>query len=157
VEAAVIKMIRSADYKDTKIIINLLTKFLEETSYRQAHNGRDNFENLAKLVWTVQQHGYIWLAFRDQQAVGCLLAVKQPNMWAPNCRELRELVWYILPEYRNSILGGRLFKKYCEKGEELLENGTIQGYFTTRMTTTDDINLSRRGFKLVEQTYLKEQ
>lgn len=150
-------MIRSADYRDTRIIIELLRNFLNETSYDQAIQGRDNFENLAKLIWTVQQHGYIWLAFRDQKAVGCLLAIKQPNMWAPNCWELRELVWYMLPEYRSGILGGRLFKKYCEKGEELLENGIIQGYFTTKMTTTDNINLGRRGFKLVEQTYLKEQ
>ncbi len=149
-------MIRLASHKDTMIIIGLLRSFLGETSYKQAQRATENLEHLCKLVWTVQQHGYIWLAYINERPVGLLMAIKEPNMWVPEAKELREIVWYVLPEYRKSSIGGKLFLTYCELGNDLLHSKLIDGYFTTRMPTTDSIDLERRGFRLTEQTYLKE-
>ena len=149
-------MIRLADYKDTQIIIELLKQFLMETSYEQGQRAAENTEHLAKLTWTVQQYGYTWLAFQDEQPAGLLMALKEPNMWYPQAHELRELVWYVVPESRSTTIGGRLFLKYCEKAESLLKSGGISGYFTTRMTTTDPIDYESRGFRKTEETYLKE-
>jgi len=149
-------MIRLADYKDTKIIVELLKEFLQETSYKQATGAVNDQENLCKISWLVQQHGYIWLAYDKEQPAGLLMAVKEPNMWVPKAKELKELVWFVLPTHRNTSLGGKLFLHYCKKAEELLTAGEIQGYFTTQMTTTKTIDLERRGFKLMERTYLKE-
>lgn len=157
VEAVDTKMIRSADNKDTRIIVELLREFLTETSYSQSHEAVNDLEHLCKITWTVQQHGYIWLAFIDDKPVGLLMALKQPNMWLPRARELRELVWFVKEEHRSSSIGGRLFLEFQRKGDQLLNQGLIDGYFTTRMTTTDTIDFSRRGFRLVEQTYMKER
>jgi len=38
----------------------------------------------------------------------------------------------------------------------LLDNNEIQGYFTTRMTSTVDYDLERRGFRLTEKLYIKD-
>jgi hypothetical protein len=84
------------------------------------------------------------------------MSVKEPNMWLPSAKELREVVWYVKPEHRKSTVGGKLFLQYCKKGDELLARGDIQGYFTTQMTTTRTIDLESRGFKLTERTFLKE-
>jgi hypothetical protein len=149
-------MIRLADHKDTLIVVDLLRRFLTETSYSQAQQAVKDTEHLYKITWLVQQHGYIWLAFKDEELVGLLMAVKEPNMWLPSARELRELVWYVVPEHRQSTVGGKLFLQYCRKGDELLSKGDIQGYFTTQMTTTRSIDLERRGFKQTETTFLKE-
>lgn len=149
-------MIRLADYKDTKIIVTLLRKFLSETSYSQAESAANDQEHLCKLIWTIQQHGWIWLAFFKEEPVGLLMATKEPNLWYPKAHEMRELVWFVTAEHRNSSLGGKLFLEYCKKAEELMKNGNIQGYFTTRMPTTESVNLERRGFKLKEMTYLKD-
>jgi hypothetical protein len=149
-------MIRLADYQDTKIAVELLQQFLQETSYRQAQQASENVEHLAKIVWAAQQYGYIWLGFIDEQPAGILIAMKEPNMWFPQARELRELVWYVHPNHRNTTLAGRLFHHYQRKGDELLAQGSIQGYFTTRMITTTGIDLERRGFRLTESTYIKE-
>ena len=149
-------MIRLANHSDTLAIVDLLKRFLSDTSYNQAQQASQDTEHLCKIVWLVQQHGYIWLAFKDEEPVGLLMAVKEPNMWLPSARELRELVWYVTPEHRNSTIGGKLFLQYCRKGDELLAEGEIQGYFTTQMTTTRSIDLERRGFKQTETTFLKE-
>ncbi len=149
-------MIRLADHTDTLTVVDLLKRFLTETSYSQAEQAIQDTEHLCKIVWLVQQHGYIWLAMVNEEPVGLLMAVCEPNMWLPQARELKELVWYVVPEQRETTIGGKLFLQYCKKGDELLAKGKIQGYFTTQMTTTKNIDLERRGFKLTERTFLKE-
>jgi hypothetical protein len=149
-------MIRLATHEDTYLVVDLLKKFLTETSYAQGIEASKDLEHLCKIVWTMKQHGYIWLAFKDERPVGLLMSVVESNMWIPKIRELREICWYVIPEVRKTSIGGKLFLNYCKKGEELLELGLIQGYFTTQMTTTDNLNLESRGFRLTESTYLKE-
>ena len=149
-------MIRLATNKDTLMAVELLREFLSETSYSQAEAAGKNTEHLCKLVWTFQQYGYIWLAYHNEEPVGILMSVKEPNMWLPSAKELREVVWYVKPEHRTRSIGGKLFLQYCKKGEELLQSGDIQGYFTTRMTTTDTIDYESRGFRQTEVTYIKE-
>lgn len=149
-------MIRIATHKDSKIIVDLLKEFLQNTAYAQAKIAIEDTENLCKLTWMILQHGYIWLAFINDEPVGLFAAIKQPTMWTSRVRELRELVWYVKPEHRKNTIGGKLFLKYCKKGELLIKQGEIDFYFTTRMSTTDPYNLERRGFRLVEQTFIKE-
>lgn len=149
-------MIRQAQPDDTMTVVALLRQFLTETSYQQGKEAAKDLEHLCKLTWLTFQHGYIWLAYNEDNAVGMLMAIKEPNMWFPQAKELKEIVWYIRPEYRKTSLGGKLFLNYCRKGEDLLKNGLIQGYFTTKMTTTDTIDYESRGFRLTEQTYIKE-
>ena len=149
-------MIRLATTNDTLTIVNLLKSFLQETSYSQAVEASQDFEHLCKVTWITLQHGYIWLAYVDELPVGLLMAVKEPNLWLPKAKELKELVWYIRPEYRKNSIGGKLFLKFCKTGEELLKSGEIQGYFTTKMTTTDTIDYESRGFRQTEVTYIKE-
>ena len=115
-----------------------------------------NKEHIKKLVFSIIHHGYIWLYFNGEICVGLLVAVKEQNVWMPDKTSLRELVWYVREEYRGSLGAGRLFIKFCEQGEMLLDNNEIQGYFTTRMTSTVDYDLERRGFRLTEKLYIKD-
>jgi len=74
----------------------------------------------------------------------------------PDITILRELVWFVQEEYRGTVGAGRLFIKFCDQAEILLNNNDIQGYFTTRMTTTQDYDLTKRGFREVERLFLKD-
>lgn len=150
-------MIRFATYQDTLILINLLKQFLNETSYELAPQASLNTENLCKIIWLCLQSGCVIISEKNKEITGCILAVKQNNMWLPKYRELRELVYYVKPQYRLSITAGKLFRKFEQHAEQLLEQGDIQAYFTTRMTSTRDYDLERRGYRLTEKTYMKEQ
>jgi hypothetical protein len=142
--------------QDIQKVINLLGDFLSDTAYKQGAQAAQNREHLGKIAYTVKNSGYIWLAEKDEPE-GLLMATVEPNMWFPQVRQLRELVWYVKPQSRCSVVSGRLFAEFCRKGDELLTQGLIEGYFTTRMGTTSDYNLERRGFRLTESTYLKER
>lgn len=142
---------------DARHIIDLMQQFLNETSYDQALEASRDIEHLGKLAFTFINNGYVWLAFNDEQPVGILIAIKEPNLWSPKHIQLREMIWYVVPSHRKTSIGGRLFAKYCETADLLLEKDLITGYFTSIMSTTDSVGLERRGFKLKESSYLKEK
>lgn len=148
-------MIRLATRADLNLVTDLIIEFLTDTSYTK-HTEVIDREHIKKLVFSVIHHGYIWLYFNDKIAVGLLVAVKEQNIWMPNKTSLRELVWYVREEYRGTIGAGRLFIEFCQQADELLNNDEIQGYFTTRMSSTQDYDLESRGFRLTEKLYLKD-
>lgn len=149
-----IKKITSTE--DIQQAIDLLKQFVQETVYQDLYPQQGNDMHLGRLVHTVMTNHYAWLEQREGKTVGILLAVKENNMWAPGQKQLRELVWYVLPEYRHTTAAARLFAEYCQLGQALLASGEIQGYFASTMPTTGAINLQRRGFQPVQKTYLKE-
>lgn len=149
-------MIRLATRADLTAIAGLLEEFLLETDYAEHCEEIDN-EHLRKLVFAVLHQGYIWVLCHNDIIVGCLIAVKEQNVWMPNKVSLRELVWYVQEPYRKTIGAGRLFIKFCEQGDVMMKRGDIQGYFTTRMTSTTDYDLESRGFRLTEKLYLKDR
>jgi hypothetical protein len=148
-------MIRLATRTDLNVITDLIVEFLQSTSYNK-HTEVIDQNHIKRMVFSILQYGYIWLYFNEEVAVGLLIAVKEQNTWMPNKTSLRELVWYVREEYRGTLGAGRLFIKFCEQGDALLAKDQIQGYFTTRMTSTTDYDLERRGFRLTEKLYLKD-
>lgn len=149
-------MIRLATRSDLTAIADLLEEFLMETSYAE-HCEEIDQDHLRKLVLAVMHQGYIWVMLHNDVIVGCLIAVREQNIWMPNKISLREMVWYVREEYRRTLGAGRLFIKFCELGDALMQRGDIQGYFTTRMTSTEDYDLESRGFRLTEKLYLKDK
>lgn len=149
-------MIRMATRSDIPAIAELIEEFLKETSYSQHCNDVD-MDYIRRLVYAIVKTNYIWLYCHDEIVVGCLIAVKEQNVWMPSKVSLREMLWYVKEQYRKSLGAGRLFIKFCEKGDELMESGEIDGYFTTRMTSTTDYDLESRGFRLTERLYLKDK
>lgn len=148
-------MIRLATRSDLKAVTELLLEFLKSSSYSDHADAVDP-EHIQRLAFTALHQGYIWLYFVDQLPVGLLVAVKEANTWVPTKFSLRELVWYVKPEHRSGVGAGRLFVKFCQTGDDLLNTGRIQGYFTTRMATTTDYDLESRGFRLTEKLYIKD-
>ena len=148
-------MIRLATRSDLNTVTLLLVEFLASTSY-DTHTDSVDREHIKRLAYTILYSGYTWLYYDKDTAVGLLIAVKESNMWMPSKTSLRELVWYVRESHRGTTGAGRLFVEFCQQGQSLLNRGEIQGYFTTRMTTTTDYDLERRGFRLTEKLYIKD-
>ena len=148
-------MIRLATRTDLPLVTDLILEFLTDTAYNK-HTDNIDHNHIKQLAYAILHQGYIWLYFNGEVAVGILVAVKEQNIWMPKKLSLREMIWYVRPEYRRTLGAGRLFIEFCKQGDLLIEQGKIQGYFTTRMTSTTDYDLESRGFRLTEKLYLKD-
>jgi len=150
-------MIRLATRADLNTVTDLIIEFLQATSYDNHLASGVDREHIQKLAYAVLKMGRVWLAFQDHVAIGILVAVKEQNIWMPDKVSLREMVFYVREEFRRGMAAGRLFKAFCTEAENQLNNGEIDGYFTTRMGSTDGYDLESRGFRLVENLYLKDR
>lgn len=150
-------MIRLATRADLNLITDLVIEFLQATSYDNHLASGVDRTHIQKLVYAVLKMGRVWLAEYEHVAIGMLVAVKEQNIWMPDKVSLRELIFYVRPEHRRSMAAGRLFKAFCTEAENLLNNGEIDGYFTTRMASTDNYDLEKRGFREVERLFLRDR
>lgn len=150
-------MIRLATRADLNTVTDLVIEFLQATSYDNHLASGVDRQHIQKLVYAVLKLGRVWLAQHGEVVIGLLIAVKEQNIWMPDKVSLRELVFYVREEHRRGMAAGRLFKAFCAEAETLLNNGEIDGYFTTRMGSTDGYDLESRGFRLVENLYLKDR
>jgi hypothetical protein len=153
-------MIRLATRSDIAQITQVLMEFMRESTYSE-YVEEANPQYLNRLVFNVIYVGYIWLwLVKDESGqekiAGLLAAVREPNVWQPKSIQLRELAWYVRPEYRGLPTGGRLFVEYCRKGDELMQAGQIRTYAIMKMANTPAVDLERRGFRLTEHVFLKE-
>ena len=73
------------------------------------------------------------LVFKDGRPVGCLGGVVLPNIYNPNLTVMTELIWYVLPEYRNTRAGSMLLKAYIKLIEEKADEGTLSTLVTSEV------------------------
>lgn len=87
------------------------------------------------------------------KSVGFICGVLTPHMLNPDIVVLTELFWWVMPEYRGSHAGSRLFIEFEQYGKKhadwvimtLEENSPVRPE-----------SLEKRGFRLKERNYLLE-
>jgi hypothetical protein len=92
----------------------------------------------------------------DNELNGMLIAIITQNIWCPKVYELKELAWWVKPEHRSGLLGGKLWLEFNRKSKELLDNGRINIVYSTVMVSSPTIDYEKRGFKKLETTYFRE-
>lgn len=151
-------MIRLATRFDIDAIADMFVDFAKTSAY--AHLVPDtiddsDIEHIKHVIFACTHAGFVLVAEVNGEIVGFLIAIRQPNMWHPKSVTLQENVWYVKPEHRKTSIGGKLWLEYCRRAEKMMAAGEINRYTTTRMTTTADIDLEKRGFKQTEKLYIK--
>lgn len=148
-------MITVADRSDLATITDLVMEFLADTAYSKYAVQVDP-ERVKKLCWGCLQLGKVWISWHNDKPTGLLMAIRESNVWIPEKISLKELVWYVKPEYRTTTAAGRLFSAYCTEAEKQLNTGSIEAYFIGVMSSTNSIDFERRGFRQAERLYMKD-
>lgn len=121
---------------------------MEELKRPELHNR----EHMFMLVSKGMNEGTAWVAKKDGECIGALGSLLFPNVLNPEIYTLVELVWYVLPEYRNTRAGVLLLNTLDEKGREVANETTLS------LLPTSVINLKtleKRGYMLEEYGFRK--
>jgi hypothetical protein len=94
--------------------------------------------------------------FIDNHMKGAIIAVKQKNVWSPNVTELHELLWWVESEHRGGSVGGRLWKAFDSKAQEMLEAGVVNIVITSISASGPWIDFTKRDYKAVGASFVKE-
>lgn len=146
-------MIRLANRYDIPEILNLLRNFRAATPVPLMAECDDE-RYITTLMTAGIVGGLCYVAERDGHLVGMIMGVIDHSMWDPHIYILKEMVYWVEPEHRNTTVGYRLLKQYVTTAREMVDSNRIQLFTMTKMTNSPDLNLERFGFSKVEETYV---
>jgi GNAT superfamily N-acetyltransferase len=149
------KLVRTLERADFDPVLDLMLEFSKESGV-DSYDRTDYDRTAAKMILLRCQTGGIsFVAQVDNRIVGMLLSICESDLWMPKIKRIRELAWYITPEYRNTRLGPFLYLEYVRQAERQRELKRITSYTMTKLRNSPDFDYERKGFRHIESTYVR--
>ena len=145
--------IRLANKFDLPYIIKMLRNFRNETPIELMKHC-DNEDYINKLYHHIILGGGVAIIAEVEQPIGMIIGIKDHNIWDPELKVLRELVYWVEPEHRNTTAGYRLIKEYNKQAQLLIDEGKIKLFTMTKMVNSPDLDFSRFGYKKTEEVWV---
>lgn len=148
-------MIRHATKYDIDNLVDLVWEYAQEfpSELAQSCSWFDDGYIKQLLMTMIAGKGFILV---DDDYRGFIAAIVSPNLWGPKLLELTELAWWVKPEYRNGTLGGKLWLAFDKEATAMKDSGRIQVIKTSLTVGSPSIDYAKRGYKMLEMTYIKE-
>lgn len=150
-------MIRHADLKDFGRVIELMTNFANAAPIDALHQPDYSVRRLEHLLARFKSNGCVIVA-EDKEGViqGVLIGVVFEDLWLPYVKTLKEVAWWVEPEYRNTSMGYRLLMEYVKFGNDLINRLVVSNFTLTNMSISPDFDLEKRGWRPIETNYVYE-
>lgn len=148
---------RFATFQDIPAVCELMKQFSSEArvGFRSWSTEQDT-PRIFKLVTRWQQHHYVRVAVQDTEIVGTLIAEQGADFWDPERKLLQERAWFVNQSHRGSRAGAVLWRAWDQDCEQYLEQGKVQAVLLSTQGPDTNFDPGRRGWKLIEQTWMKE-
>lgn len=143
--------IRRADLGDKYEIVDMLREFDLFANGREFYFG-DHAEGWVEA--SISSPNYVWfVAEENHKVVGIIAGFIGPHFMNPSKTCLSEMLWWVLPERRNSSAGSRLFHAFMKYGEEHADMVVMT---LEHNSPVKDSYFERQGFKCKEKSFVKE-
>ena len=148
---------RFATLQDIPAVSELLKQFSLEArvGFRPWSTEQDT-PRIFKLVTRWQQDHYVRVAVQDTEIVGTLIAELGIDFWDPDRKLLQERAWFVSKSHRGSRAGAVLWRAWDQDCDEYLRKGRVQAVLLSTQGPDTNFDPGRRGWKLIEQTWMKE-
>jgi hypothetical protein len=145
--------IRQANKFDLPVVVEMLRNFRNNTPIEMMREC-NNEEYISKLFHHIILGGGVALIAEDKNTAGMIIGVKDQNVWDPNLKVLRELVYWVEPQYRGSTAGYKLLLQYNKLAQELIDENKISMYTMTKMVNSPDLDFTKFGYKKAEEVWV---
>jgi N-acetylglutamate synthase-like GNAT family acetyltransferase len=145
--------IRQANKFDLPNVLDMLRNFRSNTPIEMMREC-NNEEYISKLFHHIILGGGVALIAEDKNTAGMIIGVKDQNIWDPNLKVLRELVYWVEPQYRGSSAGYKLLLQYNKLAQELVNENKINMYTMTKMVNSPDLDFTKFGYKKTEEVWV---
>jgi N-acetylglutamate synthase-like GNAT family acetyltransferase len=145
--------IRQANKFDLPNVLDMLRNFRSNTPIEMMREC-NNEEYVSRLFHHIILGGGVALIAEDKNTAGMIIGVKDQNIWDPNLKVLRELVYWVEPQYRGSTAGYKLLLQYNKLAQELVNENKINMYTMTKMVNSPDLDFTKFGYKKTEEVWV---
>jgi N-acetylglutamate synthase-like GNAT family acetyltransferase len=149
-------MIRPAKVTDVEQLLKLLKDFASASLVNyQAWSEQDLSCARERLTNVILYH-YLMIAEHEGQVVGMIGAMKEQDPWIGNRTRMRELFWWVTPAFRKGRLSVELYLRWETDCERFIRDKLVDQVSLSTQPGSTDVNLGKRGWKCVEQHWIKE-
>ena len=149
-------MIRPAKTTDLEQVLDLLKKFAGQSLINYSEWSEDDVRNAKKILLNLIVKEYLMVAEKDGKLIGMIGAQREQDPWIQSRRRLRELFWWVDPDYRRTKLSAELFVRWQRDTERMLKDKLVDQVSLSTQPSKSDIDLSTRGWTCVESHWIKE-
>ena len=149
-------MIRKATRNEIPILVGMMQEYSKQSPVPvlqsvEVHDV-DHVGNL--FLQMISGRGFVLI---DEHYRGFLAAIITNNVWCPSVRELHELAWWVKPEYRESTIGGRLWKEFNDRAGQMIKEKRIDFACTSVLANSPLIDYTKRGYQVMEATFFRDK
>lgn len=147
-------MIRQINRFDYDKLCEFMIEFAGETGIETFDRTTYDYAHAKNVLLRCEKTGVSLVSEVNGEIAGMILSMRVQEIWMPDVIRLRELAWWVSPEYRHTTAGARLFSEYKRQAQAMVDQGKITGYTITKLSTSPDFDYESRGFKFIEATYM---
>lgn len=148
-------MIRLAKVPDVQQCLVLLMAFARESVLDCSEWTVEDVNNATDVLYRLIKDEYLKVIDLDGEIVGMIGAQREQDPWIRKRKRIRELFWYVKPEYRSSRESARLFKQWQKDSDNWIATGLVQQVSLSTQPGGSNIRLNTRGWQCVEQHWIK--
>lgn len=149
-------MIRPARIADLEQVLKLLTDFASASLVNYQTWSEKDLGCARERLTNVILYHYLMVAEDHGQVVGMIGAMKEHDPWIGNRTRMRELFWWVTPEYRKGRLSAELYLQWERDCERFIRDKLVDQVSLSTQPGSTDVNLGKRGWRCVEQHWIKE-
>lgn len=147
---------RFATRSDIPAVVDLLLQFAAQARVGFRSAEATDTQRLAQMVLSWQQHHYVRVALINNTVIGVLIAERGLDFWDPERSVLQERVWYVVPQHRGTRASARLWLAWQQDSTAYVDGHTVDAVIMSTQGSTSDFDPGRRGWRMIEQTWIKE-
>ena len=144
-------MIRRLERSDYHQVFDLMKKFAWSTEFKELKKEAYSYEHVQQIFLRCEKTGISFVTLDDTKITGFILSCLVPDLWVPEIVRLRELAWFVDPEYRSQGLGQELYENYVTEAEKWRRAGKITAYTMSHLGSKAQNPYP--GFRHMESTY----
>jgi N-acetylglutamate synthase-like GNAT family acetyltransferase len=144
---------RYATKYDMPHLLDMMRAYADEAGIETLKQNQN--ENHVKTLFyeMIKGRGFVLV---DDQLRGFLAAYITCNFWNRTVKELHEVGWWVMPEYRNTSVGGRLWLRFNKLAQDMLDQNRVHVVLTSLMHNSPEIDYTRYKFKPMQATFFRE-
>lgn len=144
---------RYATKYDMPHLIDMMKAYAEEAGIKALKHNQNESHVRSLFYQMLKGRGFILV---DDQLRGFLAAYVTCNFWNSAVKELHEVAWWVMPEYRDTSIGGRLWLRFNKLAQDMLDQNRVQIVCTSLMPSSPEIDYTRYKFAPLQATFFRE-
>ena len=144
---------RYATKYDMPHLIEMMKAYADEAGIETLKQNQNEGHVKALFFEMIKGRGFVLI---DDQFRGFLAAYVTRNFWNNSVKELHEVAWWVVPEFRDTSIGGKLWLRFNKLAQDMLDQKRVQIVCTSLMPNSPNIDYTRYNFKPMQATFFRE-